>query len=104
MQDIGARRLAAAVLLQAIKDLTNSYRIVRGGKPVKHMGMANARYMEQMRRYNEAQNFIYELEKFFRSGEFSLYADAIDFNVDGMTIIKRCRLGGYRMRSVLRKF
>lgn len=104
MDDLGARKLSAAVLLQAIKDLCRSYSIVRKGKPKHHPGISHSKFKEKERQYNEALQFVYELEKFFRDGEYKLYADAIDFNVDGETIIKKCKLGGYRMRAELRKF
>lgn len=104
MDDTGARKLAAAVLLQAIKDLSQSYTIVRKGKPKKARGIPHKEYMEKMRKYNEAQKYVYELEHWFRSGRYSTFADAIDFDVDAETIIKKCKLGGYRIRTELRKF
>lgn len=104
MDDTGARKLAAAVLLQAIKDLSISYRIVRKGKPQKIRGMTDKEYKANLRKYDEAQFFIYDVERWFRSGEYTVFADAIDFDVDAESIIRKCKLGGYRLKSLMRNF
>ena len=73
------RKLASKVILQAIEDLAKAYSMVHRTK-------------SQGKTRSAAEYTIYECESFFRGKDYRLYADAIDFNVDGETIIRKCKV------------
>lgn len=85
MTNDDVRVLSARVIMQAVLDLSEAYRVTCRGMPPA----GTKRYYK----YNQATTLIAELEPWFEKGEFGWFTEALGIEADGKKIVRLIKAG-----------